>query len=375
MSASSAAPLPRIHAIEGLRGILAMWVLFSHVVTSAGLGETWRGPFRVIYVGTHAVDAFIIVSGFVIFYLLDTAREGYGLFLKRRLLRLYPVYLICLLVSAALLPMLIRVYGDAPFPHPHNDYLVAIARASLDQLPAQLLAHLGMVHSTVPPSLLKHSNYAILSQGWSLSLEWQFYVIAPALLWLLLRGGIVALATIAAACAVHFLVAGPQGFLPRHIPEFALGIACYLFWRQRIVPAWPLLLPAGMALAYLTTHNPAVVVWTTVFLATLQPASIGAPLVNAVLTSTPLMTLGRWSYSVYLSHTIVLLLMKGAFGAMGVAALGQWPYFLLLLAATVAGTLAVSALLYRLVEAPCIAWGRRLGAAAAPARIAAKSDA
>ncbi|HEV7268308.1 MAG TPA: acyltransferase [Falsiroseomonas sp.] len=361
---SSAGQLPRIRSIEGLRGLLALWVLFSHVVTAAGLGEGWRGPFRVIHVGTHAVDAFIIVSGFVIAYLLDTAREGYGPFLKRRVLRLYPVYLICLLVSALLLPMQIRAYGAVPFSHPHNDYLVEIAHGSLDQLPAHIAAHLAMAHSLLPNSLLEHSNYAILSQGWSLSLEWQFYLLAPAVLWLLLRGTWPALCVIALACGAHFLLAGPQGFLPRHVPEFALGIACYLVWRMRRVPDLPLLLPAGIALAYLTTHNPAVVVWTTVFLATLQPAGFGAPIVNAVLTSAPLLALGRWSYSVYLSHTIVLLLMMEALRLAGTPALGQWPHFGVLLAATLAGTLLVAALLYRFVEAPCIALGRRQSRAA-----------
>jgi peptidoglycan/LPS O-acetylase OafA/YrhL len=172
------------------------------------------------------------------------------------------------------------------------------------------------------------------------------------------------MAVIVAACGAHFLLYGPQGFLPVHIPGFALGIACYLVWRLRRAPDWPLLLPAGVALAYLTTHDPAVVVWTTVFLATLQPASLFAPLVNGVLTSAPLMALGRWSYSVYLSHTIVLLLLKDGFGRLGVASLGQWPYFGLLLAATVAATLLVSALLHRFVEAPCIAFGRRQSRAA-----------
>ncbi|MBK1657580.1 acyltransferase family protein [Paracraurococcus ruber] len=353
----------RIAAIEGLRGILAHWVLFSHVVSAAGLGEGWRGPFRVLYVGTHAVDAFIIVSGFVITYLLDTAREGYGRFLWRRLLRLYPVYLICLLVSAALLPMQIRVYAEAPWPHPHNDYLVKIAQASLDQLPAQIAAHLAMAHSAVPGWLLKHSNYAVLSQGWSLSLEWQFYLLAPLLLRLLLGGTVPALAAIGLACLAHFLVAGQQGFLPRHVPEFAFGITCYLVWRARGKMIWPaggarLLLPAGLALTYLTTHDPAVVVWMAVFLATLQPASVGAGLVNGVLRSAPLLALGRWSYSVYLSHTIVLLLAMDGLRLAGAPALGQWPYFGILLGTTFAGTLVVSALLYRWVEAPCIALGQ-----------------
>jgi peptidoglycan/LPS O-acetylase OafA/YrhL len=365
----AAAPLSvdRVRGIEGLRGVLALWVLFSHTVTAAGLGEDWRGPFRVLYVGTHAVDAFIIVSGFVIFFLLDTARERAWVFLLRRALRLYPVYLVCLLAAAALLPMQLRVYGEAPFPHPHTSYLVAIMEASIAQLPLHLAAHLGMVHSAIPPSLLPHANYAILHPGWSLSLEWQFYLLAPLLLSMLLRGGAAALTVMGGACAAHFLLAGPQGFLPRHVPEFALGIACYMVWRRRPSLSWPLLLPAGTALAYLTTHDPAVVVWTAVFLAALAPRTAGAATLNGVLQAAPLQALGRWSYAVYLSHTVVLVVAMDALRMAGLPALGQWAYFAALLAATLGGTLVVSAALHRGVEAPCIALGRRMAARAQPA--------
>lgn len=361
---ASASPVAvaRVPGIEGLRGILALWVLFSHTVTASGLGEDWRGPFRVLYVGTHAVDAFIIVSGFVIFFLLDTARETPGVFLWRRALRLYPVYLVCLLVSAALLPMQLRVYGEAPFPHPHTDYLVRIVEASLAQLPQHLAAHLLMLHSAIPPSILPHANYAILHPGWSLSLEWQFYLIAPLLFALLLRGTATALLVIGGACAAHFLLAGPQGFLPRHVPEFALGIACYLLWRRGLAPSWPLLLPAGVALAYLTTHDPAVVVWMAVFLAALAPRAVGAAALNGALQVAPLQTLGRWSYAIYLSHTIVLVVAMDALRRAGVPAAGQWAYFAVLLGTTLAGTLLVSALLHRFVEAPGIALGRRAAA-------------
>jgi peptidoglycan/LPS O-acetylase OafA/YrhL len=362
MDAASPPAVARLPGIEGLRGVLALWVLFSHTVTASGLGEDWRGPFRVLYVGTHAVDAFIIVSGFVIFFLLDTARERPGVFLRRRALRLYPVYLACLLVSAALLPMQLRVYGEAPFPHPHTAYLVAIVEASIAQLPLHLAAHLAMVHAAIPPSMLPHANYAILHPGWSLSLEWQFYLLAPLVFAMLLRGGASALLVIGGACAAHFLLAGPQGFLPLHVPEFALGIACYMVWRRRPALSWPLLLPAGMALAYLTTHDPAVVVWMAVFLAALAPRAAGAATLNGVLQSAPLQALGRWSYAVYLSHTIVLVLAMDALRAAGMPVMGQWAYFGALLAATLCGTLVVSAALHRWVEAPCIAFGRRIAA-------------
>lgn len=354
------AALPRLPALEGLRGLLALWVLFSHTVTAAGLGEDWRGPFAVLRVGTHAVDTFVILSGFVISYLIVTARESYPVFVARRALRLYPVYLICLLAAAALLPMLERVHGNLPFHHPHNDFLVAIFQRSQARLPEHLLAHLTLLHAAVPTSVLPMSNYAILHPAWSLSLEWQFYLVAPALLWALLRGPRTALAAVAAVCATHALLPGPQGFLARHVPEFALGIASFLLWREAREVRWPLLLPLAVALAWLLTKSPPVVVWAAVFAAVLNPRGIGAGALNRALEASPLQALGRWSYPVYVSHTLVLLLALQLLLWLGAAALGQWAFFALLLALTAAGTVTLSAWLHRAVEAPAIAFGRRL---------------
>jgi peptidoglycan/LPS O-acetylase OafA/YrhL len=355
----------KIRAIEGLRGILALWVVLGHTLAAAGLGQHWRGPFAVLAAAGNAVEAFIIVSGFVIFYLLDTAHEGYGRFMWRRALRLYPVYLICLLVAVPLLPAAVEAYAQAPWPHSLNDARVEIARSSIEFLPQHLAAHLTMVHSLLPDRLLPYSNYAILGQAWSLSLEWQFYVLAPLLFWALTRGGTAAATVLVAACAANFLIAGGDGMLPRHIPMFAVGIACYFLWRQSSRPDWQWLVPLGVTLAYLVTHSPAVVLWAAVFLAAYQPGSVGAKAISSVMGSRPLQALGRLSYSIYLSHGVVLTLVLLAVEGAGAAALGQWPFFLVLLSLTVGGTLGVSALLYRFVEAPCIALGRRQGARSA----------
>ena len=256
----------KITSIEGLRGVLALWVVFGHTLQAAGLGEHWRGPFAVLAAPYNAVQAFIIVSGFVIFYLLDSAREGYGRFLWRRGLRLYPAYIVCLLVSVLMQSAVLQAYTQAPWPNYANDGKVQITLNSIAFLPAQLAAHLTMTHSLIPDHILPYSNYAILGQAWSLSLEWQFYVVAPLLFWALLRGYFAAVMVIAVACAAHFLIGGNDGVLTRHIPMFAVGIVSYLLWRQPGRPDWPLLVPGGIALAYLVTHDSAVVIWAAVFL-------------------------------------------------------------------------------------------------------------
>lgn len=358
-------PVQKLRSIEGLRGLLAMWVLFGHVLATSGFGNGWRGPFAVLADGGNAVEVFMIVSGFVIFYLLDTAREGYGRFILRRALRLYPVYLLLVVFSISLLPLEAYVYTQAPWPHPLNVARAQYAIYSLANLPLQLVAQLTMLYSIIPTWILPHAGSAILPPAWSLGIEWQFYVIAPALFWALKRGGKTSIAAIAIACAVHYLIGGYFAF-PSHVPSFGMGIASYFLWRRCNPPDWPLLVPIGVALAYSLTHIPALVVWAVVFLSAVQARSPYAMLVNRVLETRLLLALGRWSYSIYLAHYLVLALSMAALLWADAAKLGEGYFFIVLLLLTVGGTLVVSALLYRFVEAPCIALGRRQRVLPAP---------
>src|SRR5262249_30577252 len=117
--------------------------------------------------------------------------------------------------------------------------------------------------------------------------------------------------------------------------------------------------PAVVALSYLLTHSPPVVVWSAVFVAAYAHDSFGSRHLTAVLESGPARALGQLSYSVYLSHTIVLLLAMLLLEKLGAASIGQWPFFLVLLTLTLSGTLGVSWLLYKFLEAPFIALGKR----------------
>jgi peptidoglycan/LPS O-acetylase OafA/YrhL len=354
----------RFHYIDGLRGLLALWVLFGHVLAAAGLGQDWTGLFNIMANGVNAVDVFVIISGLVITHLLETAHENYRLFVWRRFLRIYPVYVICLLASAFLLPLAITVTTQTPWQTATHHVMVQIATDSTGQLPYHLLAHLALLHSVIPDSVLMYSDYAILGQAWSLSLEWQFYLIAPLILVALRRSVVTAGAVILVMTLLHASVTGVQGCLPRHIPYFALGIASYYLIRQPWRPAWPLLVPAGVALTYLCTHNAALVIWSAVFLLAFQRDTAPQGAILAVLETGPLRWLGKISYSVYLSHSIVITMMLWVLYQTGAAAFGQIAFFLFLLAMTLAGTLLLSSLLYRFVEAPAVAFGKAKGAPA-----------
>ncbi|HKQ40469.1 MAG TPA: hypothetical protein VJ063_20530, partial [Verrucomicrobiae bacterium] len=71
-------PGQRLAAIEGLRGYLALWVLVCHVMWSSGFEVNALSMLpQIVAKGRYAVEVFMIISGFVIFFLLDKQRENY----------------------------------------------------------------------------------------------------------------------------------------------------------------------------------------------------------------------------------------------------------------------------------------------------------
>ncbi|MBL8701294.1 MAG: acyltransferase [Alphaproteobacteria bacterium] len=351
-------PVSRIEPLEGLRGLLALWVVIAHVLALAGMGVGWRGPFKLLTNGTHAVDVFIILSGFVIFLLIDRRRETYGRFIWRRFWRLFPSYVACSALMIAFTPLVIPVLQAWPIEHPLNASRLQIMEDTLDHLGAHVAAHLPMLHAAIPPEILPNSAYAILGQAWSISLEWQFYLLAPAV-FAALRGGARPLAIVVGlAAAVHFAIPAYEGFLPRHVPYFAVGIASYFLLARAERPTIPDLPVVAAALAYFATHDVALVLWAAVFAAIYRPDARGAALLNAALSASPFRWLGKISYSVYLFHAIAMYLAMMIVARFGepTSSIGT---FLALLAITVTGTLAGAAILYRFLEAP----GIRLGSA------------
>jgi peptidoglycan/LPS O-acetylase OafA/YrhL len=103
----SIVPRNRYAYLDGIRGLAAILVLVRHT------GNFWHFGFYRSYL---AVDLFFILSGFVIAYAYDEKlREGaisFTQFLKIRLIRLYPVFLMSLVMCAIV--ALISIFFDPP---------------------------------------------------------------------------------------------------------------------------------------------------------------------------------------------------------------------------------------------------------------------
>jgi peptidoglycan/LPS O-acetylase OafA/YrhL len=61
--------------LEGLRGILALWVFIYHALSISGVWNRIPPKAAEVLNGNQAVCVFIILSGFVITVLLATTRD------------------------------------------------------------------------------------------------------------------------------------------------------------------------------------------------------------------------------------------------------------------------------------------------------------
>lgn len=82
----------KIYSLQYLRAFAAMWVLLTHVLSKLSIR-----PYGILYAGQWGVDIFFLLSGFII-YLTTRDHSSWKAFAIKRIFRIYPAYLICLIV-------------------------------------------------------------------------------------------------------------------------------------------------------------------------------------------------------------------------------------------------------------------------------------
>lgn len=370
--------------MEGLRGWLAWWVVVGHLIVLAGVPKEWLPkPARILLLPGLAVDVFVILSGFVIFMTIDRTWCTLRGFLIRRFLRLYPVFLLCFLGAAALEYLAINWAAAGRLPDPHMQAIVAEWQLPQGTFWSHLLLHLTMLHGAVPDSVLANASTAILAPAWSISLEWQFYLFAPALFFASRRDprwlGFIAAVTVACALVTPLLygesaAGGPvyytlPSFLPLRAVFFFAGAASYFFWRA--ARAWSAendILKIGCAAFVLIaafTKSLPLVLWLAVLalhlLLARQERLWVFRLAGWALNAPVAQWAGRISYSTYLCHGPVICAVLLVLHQLR----PHWPPALLLgalLATCVPLILLISHLLFHYVETPFNMLAKQLAA-------------
>jgi len=292
-----------IPSLTSIRGVAALWVVLVHVHKPLRelLPESVPlAPF--IDAGVYAVPLFFILSGYVLGlrYLSRFQRLEAGLilrFLWLRIGRIYPVHLLTLLVSMAL----VTRHGW-PSDAAHS--------------PRALLSNLLLIHAWDRNFLLSW-NYP----SWSISSEWFAYLMFPLLAVALGRVGkstakaLTCVALLAAALAYSCEAWIPFKGLLLVMPTFAGGVLLSVAVppspnpgrRGRIadlgvlcaVPL-PYVLPTGPVLA---------AAYVALFFVVIGVLGFAGPSAGAFWNARPATFLGRISYSLYLSHGITVTLL------------------------------------------------------------------
>jgi peptidoglycan/LPS O-acetylase OafA/YrhL len=372
MTSHPSTNLKRIEAFESLRGLMAFWVIIGHVLLTFTIPRLENNYLWMFFSQNgRAVNVFMILSGFVIFYLLHSKNEDYLTYLTRRFLRIFPVYLLCLLFSACMLPMALEAM--AAFANsPRNLGRVAYLSSSLEFFVPHFAAHLTMLHGVIPSTLLPHSNIAILGQAWSISVEWQFYLVAP-LAFALLRNKTRWLGwTVLAVLLFLLTILGRkigEGFIGKHLIFFIIGCASAIYWFRAL--RWHRLILAHSDLSIpliallcclLMPSEWEIGLWAMVFLSALairdqQENARIAGLLLKILHWSPLRYFGKISYSMYLVHMIPLFVTLWLFKDYAIA---QEDLLLVTMMSTLGVTCVLSAVMYRWVEVPFIELGRTI---------------
>lgn len=294
--------------IDGLRSIAVIAVIVGHY---------WPGFLQSGFLG---VDIFFVISGYVITSSLYGRDESsFKVFLisfySRRMKRLLPALLACILVSS--------VIGSMLIPNPVGSLKTAFSAIFG-------FSNIYLLYTSVDYFGLA-SEFNLFTHTWSLGVEEQFYLVFPALFWFVYRGNKSAsknkryISILVVVSLVSFVLLNQYYeklayfFTPIRIWEFAVGIFVY-YKRTKIKQSYDWLAPiafTGMIFLFflpvefqnLATVSVVMATGTVMLCNNTNKAGL-----YRMLSYQPVLWIGLRSYSLYLWHWPILVLFKMTVG-------------------------------------------------------------
>jgi peptidoglycan/LPS O-acetylase OafA/YrhL len=375
---AEAAREPRLASLDSLRGIAALAVVFYHCWLAA-LPELASGPAaaahsvlslllrsaaNVFLMGRAAVMLFFVLSGFVLARSLEGAHTPYAGYVVKRVLRIYPAFIVAVLLSWLL-------HEAIGIPHPESSAL-------MERVNDPDLSLLGVLKALGLWGTAQSLNLDLVI--WSLVHEMRVSLVFPWLLWSVRTAGarsLAAYAVLSALCTLGLLRQGQVAYglvedsfvrtlaVTGYFLVFFAGGAYLAIHRQRVahrLARWPLPAKAALlalsVLTFLKGDHGAEAPSTALVDYAHGAASLGlialvlgTPELGRMLGRSVLCRLGRLSYSLYLLHLPILYVVKQTFGA------GR-P--LVTTVAVIALSLAAAEVLAYTIEFPFIHLGQRL---------------
>jgi peptidoglycan/LPS O-acetylase OafA/YrhL len=160
-----------VPALDGIRGLAILAVIAFHSrVVFTSTAEMPHLVFQLVSQGRLGVTLFFVLSGFLITGILLDTRQSPAYFRRfyfRRVLRIFPLYFAYLfLILLGVRGAWLLATGDDPWRAVNPWWYLAY----LQNLPAA-----------------RASGHLFLNHLWSLAIEEQFYLVWPAIVWLLPR--------------------------------------------------------------------------------------------------------------------------------------------------------------------------------------------
>lgn len=313
-------PRPHLHmpSLDGLRGVAILLVLLHHFTGSM------NAEFRINQrftnwseLGWTGVDLFFVLSGFLITGILYDSKgtsNFFRNFYARRALRIFPLYYTALAIVILMTPLLV--------------YLKLQGTANP--------AWLSIYATNIVMSAKGFGSFGVLDHYWSLAVEEHFYLIWPAVVYLLPRKKLMLLAAcacvIAPALRFSLLNGTPELptaayiLTPMRMDSLAAGAFIALFVRgpkgsEGLVK--PAMMIGGMALVvffvmcvmrHSKNHNDAVLGtygYTVLYLlygSALVLALNWGPM-RSMMSAPVLRWFGKYSYGMYVWHPIIFMLV------------------------------------------------------------------
>ncbi len=290
---------PYIPELQGLRGIAVLAVVVYH--SHPRLVGTWVYPASLW--GWAGVNLFFVLSGFLITSILLEARgkpHYFRNFYGRRALRIWPVYLLVLVICYLNAPWFVGLpVGQAIRTAPWWAYLLFVQ---------------NLFHLVLPP---------VLGPTWSLAIEEQYYFIWAPVVRALERPWALVLLLISAMIASPLFRMSHESWITpthtlTHLDGIAMGSLLAIAQYTLVVPrrVWLTLGLCGVVVGFIAA---ATVAGGTAWLDTALAIGFGGTVLasisstgsknplNAVLRSGPLPYLGKISYGMYLIHIMVFV--------------------------------------------------------------------
>ncbi len=360
---TSGDPLANRHvrALDGLRGLALLIVLVHHLNYTFPLNAMLpAGRVRheiefVVKNGWLGVDVFFVLSGFLITTILMKSRGAvnyYGAFYMRRVLRLAPLYFLVLAIAFF-----------APWP---NRVLPTHAPPGTQMW--WWLNASNFVTAYTPFML------PVVSLFWSLAVEEQFYLVWPTvvrrvskrvLVLVALGGVLVEMVVRVLPPMLHVTARFPEviyRMTPLHCDGLLLGAATAVLLNEGVLSVYALPWLRGVAavsgLAALVMLRLGFRFYTTPVIALCTAAVVawlvlreGEGALSRVLRWGPLRQMGRYSYCMYVTQTLVLVWAGGHLFRVWHPAPG-WPLLLYCYGTTVLVAFGLGAVSWKWLEGP-----------------------